>query len=175
MKKILLLAAFIGCAGLMQAQDSFTEQPDHRTSIAEEWREVKGIRAAWGTSDVRYAWHALPEALRRTETLTAWRGERVSTQAVIYTKVSTDSLAPLTLHLTPFKNGRHALPAEAVKAAFVRYVMTDAWATPEGYGAGCGYRPDHTLYDSAMVADLIDTHVKAMDMDAMSTRSVWMS
>lgn len=175
MKKILLLAAFIGCAGLMQAQDSFTEQPDHRTSIAEEWREVKGIRAAWGTSDVRYAWHALPEALRRTETLTAWRGERVSTQAVIYTKVSTDSLAPLTLHLTPFKNGRHALPAEAVKAAFVRYVMTDAWATPEGYGAGCGYRPDHTLYDSAMVADIIDPHVKAMDMDAMSTRSVWMS
>ena len=175
MKKILLLAAFIGCAGLMQAQDSFTEQPDHRMSIAEEWREVKGIRAAWGTSDVRYAWHALPEALRRTETLTAWRGERVSTQAVIYTKVPTDSLAPLTLHLTPFKNGRHALPAEAVKAAFVRYVMTDAWATPEGYGAGCGYRPDHTLYDSAMVADIIDPHVKAMDMDAMSTRSVWMS
>ena len=175
MKKILLLAAFIGCAGLMQAQDSFTEQPDHRTSIAEEWREVKGIRAAWGTSDVRYAWHALPEALRRTETLTAWRGERVSTQAVIYTKVPTDSLAPLTLHLTPFKNGRHALPPEAVKAAFVRYVMTDAWATPEGYGAGCGYRPDHTLYDSAMVADIIDPHVKTMDMDAMSTRSVWMS
>ena len=175
MKKILLLAAFIGCAGLMQAQDSFTEQSDHRTSIAEEWREVKGIRAAWGTSDVRYAWHALPEALRRTETITAWRGERVSTQAVIYTKVPTDSLAPLTLHLTPFKNGRHALPAEAVKAAFVRYVMTDAWATPEGYGAGCGYRPDHTLYDSAMVADIIDPHVKAMDMDAMSTRSVWVS
>ena len=173
MKKILLLAAFVGCAGLIQAQDSFTEHPDHRTPVAEEWREVKGIRAAWGTSDVRYAWHALPETLRHTETLTAWRGERVSAQAVIYTKVATDCLAPLTLHLTPFKNGRHVLPAEAVKAAFVRYVMTDAWATPDGYGAGCGYRSDHTLYDSAMVADIIDPHTESMSMDAMSTRSVW--
>jgi hypothetical protein len=175
MKKILLMAAFVGCAGLMQAQDSFTEQTDHRTPTTEEWREVKGIQAAWGTSDVRYAWHALPEDLRRTETLTAWRGERVSAQAVIYTKVATDSLAPLTLHLTPFKNGRHALPTEAIKASFVRYVMTDAWATPDGHGAGCGYRPDHTLYDSTMVADIIDPHAKAMGMDAMSTRSVWVS
>ena len=175
MKKTLLFAILIGCTSLIQAQDSFTEQPDHRVPATDEWREVKGIQAAWGTSDVRYAWHTVPEGMQRSETLTAWRGERVSTQAVIYTKVATDSLAPLTLHLTPFKNGRHTLPTEAVKASFVRYVMTDAWATPDGRGAGCGYRPDHTLYDSTMVADIIDPHVKAMGMDAMSTRSVWVS
>ena len=174
MKKLLLFVALISGALLTQAQDIFTELPDHRTPAAQEWKGVKGIHAAWGTSDVRYAWHTLPQRdeLKNKETLTAWRGERVSTQAVIYSSEATDSL---TLQFTPFKNGRHTLPAEAVKAAFVRYVKTDSWSTPDGYGAGCGYRPDHTRYDSAMVADMIDPHAEALALEAMSTRSVWVS
>lgn len=177
MKKTLLLAALIGVACLAHAQDTFTETPDHKTPVAEEWKGVKNIRAAWGTSDVRYDWHAIPDtkALKRSETLTAWRGERVSTQALIYSGVATDSVAPVSFQLSSFKNGRHTLPAEAVKAAFVRYVKTDAWSTPDGRGAGCGHRPDHTIYDSAMVADMIDPHIEAIAMDAMSTRSVWVS
>ena len=177
MKKTLLLTALIGCTCLVKAQDTFTELPDHRTPVAEEWKGVKNLRAAWGTSDVRYAWHSLPDTkvLKRAETLTAWRGERVSTQAIIYSSTTTDSLAPLTLQLTPFKNGRHTLPSDAVKASFVRYVKTDAWATPEGHGAGCGYRTNHTLYDSTMIADIIDPHAGAIAMDAMSTRSVWVN
>ena len=177
MKKTLLLTALIGCTCLVKAQDTFTELPDHRTPVAEEWKGVKNLRAAWGTSDVRYAWHSLPDTkvLKRAETLTAWRGERVSTQAIIYSSTATDSLAPLTLQLTPFKNGRHTLPSDAVKASFVRYVKTDAWATPEGHGAGCGYRTNHTLYDSTMIADIIDPHAGAIAMDAMSTRSVWVN
>lgn len=177
MKKTLLFAFLIGCAALMAAQDTFVELPDHRAPVVEEWAGVKGIQAAWGKSDVRYAWHSVPDrkALKTTESLTAWRGERVSAQAVIYTKSATDDLTPLTLHLSTFRNGRHALPAEAVQAAFVRYVKTDAWSTPEGHGAGCGYRTDHTLYDSAMVADIIDPHVGSIAMDAMSVRSVWVN
>ena len=177
MKKTLLLAALIGTACLAHAQDTFTETPDHKTPVAEEWKGVKNMRAAWGTSDVRYDWHAMPDtkALKRSETLTAWRGERVSTQALIYSGVATDSVAPVSFQLSTFKNGRHTLPAEAVKAAFVRYVKTDAWSTPDGRGAGCGHRPDHTIYDSAMVADMIDPHIEAIAMDAMSTRSVWVS
>ena len=177
MKKTLLLAALIGVACLAHAQDTFTETPDHKTPVEEEWKGVKNIRAAWGTSDVRYDWHAIPDtkALKRSETLTAWRGERVSTQALIYSGVATDSVAPVSFQLSSFKNGRHTLPAEAVKAAFVRYVKTDAWSTPDGRGAGCGHRPDHTIYDSAMVADMIDPHIEAIAMDGMSTRSVWVS
>ena len=177
MKKILLFVAWMGCISFTQAQDVFTELPDHRVPTSEEWKAVKGIHAAWGTSDLRYAWHSLPNVkdLKHSETLTAWRGERVSSQAVIYTSAATDSLSPLTLQLSAFKNGRHTLPSEAVKAAFVRYVKTDAWATPEGRGAGCGYRTNHALYDSAMVADMIDPHVESIGMDAMSTRSVWVN
>lgn len=177
MKKLLLFVAIVSCVVFVKAQDVFVEIPDHVGPIEQEWHSVKGIRAAWGTSNIRYAWHSLPgiEDLKRSETLTAWRGERVSSQAVIYTKTATDSLSPLTLHLSSFRNGKHVLPDEAVKAAFVRYVKTDAWATPEGRGAGCGYRTDHTLYDSAMVADMIDPHVEAIGMDAMSVRSVWVS
>ena len=167
----------MGCTSLAQAQDTFTESNDPTQPTAQEWQATRGIHAAWGTSNVRYAWHAMPETkeLKRTATLDAWRGERVSTQALIYSSVPTDSLAPITLQLSAFKNGRHTLPAEAMSAAFVRYVMTDAWSTPDGRGAGCGYRPDHTLYDSAMVADIIDPHAESMHMDAMSTRSVWVS
>lgn len=167
----------MGCTSLAQAQDTFTESNDPTQPTAQEWQATRGMHAAWGTSNVRYAWHAMPETkeLKRTATLDAWRGERVSTQALIYSSVPSDSLAPITLQLSAFKNGRHTLPAESVSAAFVRYVMTDAWSTPDGRGAGCGYRPDHTLYDSAMVADIIDPHAESMHMDAMSTRSVWVS
>ena len=167
----------MGCTSLAQAQDTFTESNDPTQPTAQEWQATRGMHATWGTSNVRYAWHAMPETkeLKRTATLDAWRGERVSTQALIYSSVPTDSLAPITLQLSAFKNGRHTLPAEAMSAAFVRYVMTDAWSTPDGRGAGCGYRPDHTLYDSAMVADIIDPHAESMHMDAMSTRSVWVS
>ena len=174
MKKTLLLAIRLGFTGLTQAQDSFIELPDHHTPLAEEWKDIKGTHAAWGNSHVRYAWHSLPntETLKQKETLTAWRGERVSTQAVIYSAKGTDSL---TLQLSTFKNGRHTLPVDAVKAAFVRYVKTDSWSTPDGRGAGCGYRPNHTIYDSAMVADIIDPHAKALPVEAMSTRSVWVS
>lgn len=177
MKKALILLSAITCTCLMQAQTPFTENPDHQYPNSTEWQSCKNIRAAWGNSDVRYAWHIMPDtkSLKQKETLTAWRGERVSTQALIYGGVATDSLAPLTLQLSTFKNGRHSLPADAVKAAFVRYVMTDAWATPDGRGAGCGNRPDHTIYDSTMVADMIDPHAEALPLEAMSTRSVWVS
>ena len=173
MRKILLLAmGFTMCTS--QAQDTFTELPDHMVPVTEEWENTRSTHAAWGTSDVRYAWHSMPDTktLKRSETLVAWRGERVSTQAVIYSDRATEEL---TLQLTPFKSGRHTLPTEAVKAAFVRYVRTDSWTTPDGRGAGCGHRPDHTLYDSAMVADMIDPHAESIGMDAMSTRSVWVS
>lgn len=174
MKRILLFTILVGITKLGYAQDAFTEFPDHRRPVVQEWKGVKGIHAAWGTSDVRYAWHSLPDtkALAQSETLTAWRGERVSTQAIIYSAKATDSVS---LQLTSFKNGRHTLPTGAVKAAFVRYVKTDSWSTPDGRGVGCGHRPDHTIYDSAMVADIIDPHVQALPLDAMSTRSVWVS
>lgn len=178
MKKTLLLAALIGCTCLTQAQDTFVELTDHIQPTVEDWKDVKNIRAAWGTSDVRYAWHEMPntEALEKKEVLTAWRGERVSAQALIYSGVATDSLAPISFELSAFKNGRNTLPADAVKASFVRYVKTDSWKrTDNGRGDGCGRRPDHTVFDSAMVADMIDIHADAMPMEAMSTRSVWVS
>ena len=177
MRKILLFTLFCGFISLAQAQDVFTELADHKVPIVAEWQGVKGIHAAWGTSNVRYAWHSLPDikTLKKSETLTAWRGVRVSTQAIVYGAKVTDGLTPITIHLTPFKNGRHILPDEAVKASFVRYVKTDSWSTPDGKGAGCGYRPNHSLYDSAMVADIIDPHVEAIGLDEMSTRSVWVS
>ena len=178
MKKTFLLAALVGCTCLVQAQDTFIETPDHKQPVAEEWKGVKNIRAAWGTSDVRYAWHSMPDVsqLDKKEVLTAWRGERVSTQAVIYSGVATDSVAPISLELSTFKSGRNTLPADAVKAAFVRYVKTDSWKrTDNGRGGGCGHRPDHTVYDSTMTADIIDPHAESIAMDAMSTRSVWVN
>ena len=175
MKKTLLLAALLGCTCLTQAQDTFVETPDHVQPVAEDWKEVKNIRAAWGTSDVRYAWHEMPDvqALTKKATLTAWRGERVSAQALIYSGVATDSLAPISFELSAFKSGRNTLPADAVKASFVRYVKTDSWNRADnGRGGGCGHRPDHTIYDSTIVADIIAPHAKTIDLEAMSTRSV---
>lgn len=53
----------------------------------------------------------------------------------------------------------------------MRYVMTDE-LNKDGRGA-CGYRPDHSLYDSLLVADPIDHLLKEMPVKAMSTQAIW--
>lgn len=169
----LLLSVFIAFSCLVNAQN-FIELSDPVRPVSAEWKGIKGVCAGWGSSDIRYAWHKIPdvESLERVRMVTAWRGERVSAQAIVYSSIDVDSL-PISIQLSSFKNGKYVLPSDAVKDAFVRYVKTDAWSTPDGRGAGCGHRPDHTVYDSAMVADMIDFHSETIAMDAMSTRSVW--
>ncbi len=75
----------------------------------------------------------------------------------------------LNYSFSEFKNSKgDVLPADAFSGGFVRYVMTDE-LNKDGRG-GCGYRPDHSIYDSLLVADPIDHLLTSMPMEAKSTR-----
>lgn len=149
---------------------TYQELSDPSAPIAQQWAAVKQPLLSWGSSDVRYAKHRVPALkVENAITLEGWRGEKLHAQAVMWTATEVERL---NYSFSEFKNAQgDLLPADALSGGFVRYVMTDE-LNKDGRGA-CGYRPDHSLYDSLLVADPIDHLLKEMPVKAMSTQAIW--
>ena len=149
----------------------YTELPPLHEADANDWKGVSTSRilAAWGNTNTRYEATLPPQKTERSLLVKAWRGERISVQAVVWSGRDTEDL---TYELTPAKDGHgHTLPAEAFETGFVRYVMADG-LNPDG--SGCGHR-NHTQWDSLRLADCIDPYLKTTPMKAHETRGIWIS
>ncbi len=86
------------------------------------------LQACVGSLDARYPRDAKPACGDDTAwTATAWRGERVHGQFVVWTE---PGLKRLRASVTPLEGAGAAIPAECVRPAFVRYVKGDKglWA-----------------------------------------------
>ncbi|MEG0887031.1 MAG: DUF4091 domain-containing protein [Bacteroides sp.] len=150
---------------------TYLELPNPQPPTPSQWAKLKETQAAWGSSNERYGQTTVPAQLTNRAQLTAWRGEKVHTQAVLYTPVGVEKL---TYTLSPLTNAKgEALPTEAFETGFVRYVMTDE-LNKDGKG-GCGYRPDHSIYDSTLVADPIDHSTLQLQVKPMNTQAIWVS
>ena len=58
---------------------TYQELPDPTAPSDKEWVAVTSTQVSWGTTDVRYAKHQLPQLKKQqTVSLKGWRGERVS-------------------------------------------------------------------------------------------------
>ena len=152
--------------------ESYQELPDPSAPSPEQWAVVKQSGVSWGTTDTRYAKHAVPALKTQKKiTLEGWRGEKLNAQAVVWTGTGVEKL---NYTVGAFKNAKgDVLPADAFGGGFVRYVMTDE-LNKDGRGA-CGYRPDHSIYDSTLVADPIDHLLAEMPVKAMSTQAIWIN
>ena len=149
---------------------TYTELPDPMQPVPREWAMVKTPHVSWGSTDVRYAKHKVPQLKQQnTLRLHAWRGEKVNAQAVVWTGSEVENLKCTLSDLKNNKGG--LLPSDAWNIGFVRYVMTDE-LNKDGKGA-CGHRPDHSLYDSLLVADPIDHMLQSGLLEAMTTQPVW--
>ena len=148
---------------------TYQELPDPAAPSDKEWAAVTTTQVSWGTTDVRYAKHGLPRLKnQQTVALKGWRGERVNAQAVVWTGVE---LKDLNFSFGDFKDKKgNVLPQDAFTGGFVRYVMTDE-LNKDGRGA-CGHRKA-VDYDSLLVADPIDTSLKAMALPARTVQPVW--
>lgn len=148
----------------------YQELPDHASPNKTDWATTGKINVSWGTTNRRYAKHALPlKSKQEVTTITGWRGECLNAQAVVWTR---EGIEALTAELTTFSNAKgEMIPAEAFEIGFVRYVMTDE--LNKGGKGGCGYRPDHSKFDSLLVADPIDFSLKSMALEPYSTRPIW--
>ena len=111
----------------------------------------------WGSTDVRYEQHEslyVPKILQSPD-LRAWRGERVSAQAVF----SAPKDGELTLSVSDLTSGKNVIQSDCIRRYFVRYVMAD------------GYGKLHK--DSCIVADRLDPQ-PTCHVEANTTCPVWL-
>lgn len=179
MKYGVLFLMWCVVAGTLCAQNvnvpgpDFEELTDTKPIDEKAWDKCgKRVEVSWGTVDVRYSKTNVPaiEKVEKKWKTVAWKGERVHGQAVIWGGVDCKGI---NLKVSDLVGGNGMrIPASAVKANFVRYVMTDE-VNKDKKGC-CGYRPDKTVYDSSIVADMIDL-TAVRDLDARHSQPVWVS
>ena len=112
------------------------------------------VTFGWGSIDVRYSQTEVHETSKKSPLLRAWRGERVSAQALLATS---KELKNVSISISDLKSGRNIIPASATKKYFVRYVIAGSF---------------HNKKDSVMVADRLDP-VEALKVDAGTTQPIW--
>ena len=132
----------------------------------------------WGNTDIRYPKLSVPnkdgmankEGNATNIKLIAWQGERVNAQALFYTKTD---LSGVDFTISDLKNGRNTISSSNIKVLPVSYVMTDE-LNKEGT-SGCGHRPDNTLFDSTLVADVLNNDHLNLNIEAFTTKPVWVN
>lgn len=137
----------------------------------EVWeKEPAATQFAWGSTNVRYQKLNVPKVAKtRHWQAKAWKGERVNAQAVLWTSAD---LKDVNIKVSDLENGSKVIPSSAVKTNFVRYVMTDE-LSKDGR-SGCGRRPDKSVWDSTLVADVLDINA-FLDVKAYTSQPVWVN
>lgn len=150
----------------------YSELTDTKPHDSSEFWDTQSspIQLQWGSTDIRYPKHNIPITLSgKTLTLQSWKGERINAQAVLW---SNKPLRNITLSVSDFRNGKNTILSSAVIPSFVRYVMTDE-LNKDGK-SGCSDRPDKALWDSSLVADVLDAK-KKHDIESYTTQPVWLN
>lgn len=173
MKKLIILGAFLFSINGLNAQTStnYEEASNPISTNPSLWVKVSAPQVSWGSTDIRYKKEepAPIARLKKDINLTAWKGERVSAQLVVWTPEALDNLSFIVSDLT---SGKETISKDNIRTGFVRYVMTDE-LNKDGKG-GCGYRKSSD-YDSTLVADPIDHIASTLTVPANATQGGWIS
>lgn len=165
---LLALLLVCGCAQRQQPANcqTYTEAELPVTVISDWGALSNGLHASVGSIDTRYVKHEIPEVPQQLEWRgSAWKGERVSAQLVVWSK---DSISQIRGRFTDFKttDGK-IIPADAANIHFVRYVVTDEFAN------GCGHRKPED-FASSLSADVLD-NVSCFDISSNTARPIWIT
>jgi hypothetical protein len=147
----------------LQKQPLFADQ-----TIANSWLNVPNkLNVSFASANTRFAKEIPPQVnLQRTWITKAWKGEKIHTQLLAWTK---DKLGSMHLQVNDLKDDRgNLLKKENITTGFIKYVMTDE------FGNGCGYRQAKD-FDSSYVADLIDTKAASIVIEKNTTQPIWLS
>ena len=151
----------------VMAQDREYELQDPYPAPAEAWNAVKSVTFGWGTIDERYQRNAVP-ALSAKLHLSAWRGERVSAQAVL---LAPRAIKSVSAKVSDLKSGKNIIPAAAVNKYFVCYSMADGYRNKNGKHENL--RLDRAMFDSCLVADRLSP-LAEMSVPAKTLRPIWL-
>ena len=130
------------------------ELPDPNPADPSVWAAVKAPSFGWGSIDIRYPKTAPAATSTKAVRLEAWRGERVSAQAVLSAPAGFSSVK---INASDLKSGRNVIPASAVSKYFVRYVLGDEKYHQQGV---------------MLTADMLDP-APGMAVEARTSRPVW--
>ncbi len=154
MKKFPIFIMMLIAAIPALAQINYQENADPKPGAQEVWNNLKQVTVGWGTTDVRYQ-RSQPAATAKKLSLTAWRGERVSAQAVVSTP---SDIKNLTFSVSDLKNGKNVIPAKNIRQYVVGYVLGDIFTSRT---------------DSALYADRLDP-IASTPVKANTSRPLWL-
>ncbi len=147
----------------------YAEAPDPNLVDPVLWGPVSDqLQGSFVSSDIRYE-KSLPPDIGQARYLWkdySWRGERISTQLVLWSSVDQDKISFEWSELTSEDGGRFT--GTALKARFVRFVLTDE------YAGGCDVRNNKEEFDVSLAADLID-EVDELTYRGKTAQPVWVS
>jgi hypothetical protein len=133
----------------------------------EEWAGIpRAVNVSFASDNVRYPKEKVPlGSVQDLWEAKAWKGERIHTQILVWTG---KDIAELSFQVKDLiGESGHRIPAENVKAAFIRYTMAN------GIGGGCADR-DLSVDDSSLVADPIDI-IDKIPVQANTVRPIWLT
>ena len=159
----LLLSA---CGGTDRRTFPDFEEMADPAAVFADWPATDTLlHVSFADIDRRYAKSQPPELPERPACrLTAWRGERVSAQLLVW---SARPVAKLTCDAGRLRSDAGRLPKDAVRTRFVRYVMSDEFAC-----ACCRRQPEN--FAAVLSADLLDER-ESMPLEASTVRPVWIT
>ena len=135
---------------------------------ATKWNSMKNkVGVSFGNSNTRYAQDIFPEIKQQNNlTLTAWKGEKLNAQLLVWAKTNVPSIKVSISDLK--SNNGHTLSKSTSSIGFVDYVITDEFA------AGCGYRKPED-FASSLVADPINTAAISAPLKKDNVQPIWLS
>jgi len=96
----------------------------------------------------------------------AWRGEKISTQLLIWVPETSGEISISPSKLTG--RNRELIPADHIKLYAIKYVKTDVFAE------GCD-KTGIAKYDSSMVADLLEPLRNPFELKSQIAKLIWIS
>lgn len=148
-------------------QTHYEEMPNPKSTDVKEWAKlVKEVNVSFADDNVRYQKEVVPQLVMKKQwNAIAWKGEKVHTQLLVWTK---KNIANVSFQLSNLKNDKgQTIDKKYLKASFIRYVMSDTF---EG---GCSHAAPR-MYDSTLVADPIDL-VDQIAVNENTVQPVWLS
>lgn len=168
--KNLFFALFIGGTLNLNAQDvsiALQKKPD-LSNATHAWNSVSnGLNASFASSNTRFA-KELPPPVNTTGTweTKAWKGEKIFTQVLLWTKTD---IANVSVEIEGLKTSTgKTITKDNITIGLLRYVLTDEFRD------GCGHRQPKD-FDSSYVADVIDTKTTTATLQKETTQPVWIS
>lgn len=165
-----LYLIFLGCHGMTQ-DVSLELQKQARVNEAEHaaaWNKLTQTSVvSFAPGGIRFS-HELPPAVIQNDTweIIAWKNEKVHTQIVVGSKINIHNVTVTATKLQDDEG--HVISEDNISTGFIEYVMTDEFRD------GCGYRKPEN-FDSAEVADIINTGIKSVNVNSKTTQPIWLS